>query len=75
MWDRVPWDVSDMGHASQGVNVLFMDGHVGFYDYAHDNPRHIFPTTRVSGETFGSVFPKLSTDCAATSLPALPQVN
>lgn len=63
LWDRVPNNLSSMAHSALGGNVLFRDGHVKFYPYSHDNPGHIFPMTRVSGQTFGSVFPELSSDC------------
>ena len=63
LWDRVPNDLRLMAHGALGGNVLFNDGHVEFYPYRHDNPGHLFPMTRISGQTFGAVLPNLSPDC------------
>jgi len=63
MWDRVPLDEREFSHTPPGGNVLHMDGHVEFVRYSYYNNSNFFPITRVSAETFGSVMPRLSTDC------------
>jgi prepilin-type processing-associated H-X9-DG protein len=63
MWDRVPENIANMAHHALGGNVLFMDGHVEYIAYDHENPNNHFPMTRVSGQTFGGVWPQLSQDC------------
>lgn len=77
MWDRVPGDLREMAHGQHRLNALFMDGHVESLPYSHENPGHDFPATRVSGQTFGSVLPKLSPDCVGlpTTNLSLAQVN
>lgn len=63
LWDRVPLDKKEFAHRPLGGNVLHMDGHVQFVRYSYYNNSNFFPITRVSAETFGSVFPRLSSDC------------
>ncbi|MBN2308353.1 MAG: DUF1559 domain-containing protein [Candidatus Hydrogenedentes bacterium] len=63
VWDRVPLDEREFAHVPYGCNVLYMDGHVEFREYAYYNPPNAFPVTRASAETFGSVLPRLSQDC------------
>jgi len=63
MWDRVPLDEREFAHRPLGGNVLHMDGHVEFARYSYYNNSNFFPITRLSAETFGSVFPRLSRDC------------
>jgi len=63
VWDRIPLDDREFWHTPHGGNVLHMDGHVEFVRYSHYNRSNFFPITRISAETFGSVMPRLSTDC------------
>ena len=63
IWDRIPLDDREFSHKPYGGNVLHMDGHVEFVPYSFYNSSNFFPVTRISGETFGSVMPRLSPDC------------
>ena len=63
LWDRVSVDERELSHTSVGGNVLYMDGHVEFVPYSYYNDWSYFPMTRVGAETFGSVIPRLSSDC------------
>jgi len=64
----VPLDEREFNHVPQGGNVLYMDGHVEFIKYSYYNNSSFFPITRISGETFGSVLPRLSCDCYSSFL-------
>jgi prepilin-type processing-associated H-X9-DG protein len=63
LWDRVPAEEWEFSHTPVGGNVLYADGHVEFVPYSYYNDSSYFPMTRVSAETFGSVLPRLSSDC------------
>lgn len=63
MWDRVFPDDRFFSHTPPGGNVLHMDGHVQFVRYSYYNNSNYFPITRLSAETFGSMLPRLSSDC------------
>ena len=62
-WDRVALDDREFWHVPYGGNVLHMDGHVEFVQYSYYNSSNFFPITRISAETFGSVMPRLASDC------------
>jgi len=63
LWDRVSVDEREFSHRPVGGNVLYMDGHVEFVPYSYYNDWSYFPMTPVAAETFGSVIPRLSSDC------------
>lgn len=63
MWDRVSADDKQANHTPNGANVLYLDGHVDFMHYAHDNASTMFPVTAISAELF-SVLPELPDDCS-----------
>jgi prepilin-type processing-associated H-X9-DG protein len=63
LWDRVSPYGGEFSHTPVGGNVLYMDGHVEFVPYSYYNDWSYFPMTPVGAETFGSVIPRLSSDC------------
>lgn len=63
MWDRVPLYDYEFAHIPGGCNVLHMDGHVEFVKYSYYNPPNHFPVTRISAELFGSVLPRMPSEC------------
>lgn len=63
MWDRIPLYEEEFAHIPMGSNVLHLDGHVQFVPYSYYNNSNYFPVTRLTAETYGNVFPRLSSDC------------
>ncbi|MBL7648579.1 MAG: DUF1559 domain-containing protein [Candidatus Hydrogenedentes bacterium] len=49
MWDHVTTNPADFSHIPGGGNVLYMDGHVDFMKYPHEE----FPMSVDSARTFG----------------------
>ncbi len=62
-WDRVPLVPEEWAHQPDGSNVLYMDGHVEFQQYAYDREHDHFPVSPGSAEAFGADIPYLSSDC------------
>ena len=65
MWDRVPLYEEEFSHQPLGGNILHKDGHVEFVRYSYYNNSNYFPMTRLTAETYGTVFPRMSSDCYA----------
>lgn len=55
MWDRGDLNTRRMAHAGQGMNILYMDGHVEYAPYHPKNPTYESPMTQVFSELFGPI--------------------
>jgi prepilin-type processing-associated H-X9-DG protein len=62
-WDRPGTEPTDFSHQPLGANVAYFDGHVEFRRYHPDNGSNLFPMTRLSAETLGSVWPRMAPGC------------
>ena len=63
VWDRIPFEESELPHVGRVINVLTMDGAVQSVRYSPLNQSENFPVTELSTWTFSADVPRLDSDC------------